>query len=186
MDTYFSFIGLYYPQITIFLMILTITFMAISYAFPIHTPDKIDDNRRIILEKSPLLYQDNIILFESVEKCLQTDEILNKKTHFDYEQNIFILKFLETEKDKRFIIVILIDPNGIIRYSNIPLNENLAENFNISQLLKHDISNKKNIKISIPPHDYNNIYGEWHLNIYLYNEEKELTAIISKPINYSM
>ena len=166
--------------ITILLMILSITMMLIVWLFPIHPTEKIGDNPTISLHNA-LISQDVLYYLEANKESVQKDEM--KYLNFDKNKNIFILKFVETDDSKRFIIVLLVDPNNIIRFSSIPFNENFTDDFNVYNLPMHEISNEKNIKIKIPSYDNYYIYGNWHLNVYIYNQEKELTAVISKPID---
>lgn len=166
--------------VTTCLMILSITIMLIIWLFPMHPTEKIGDNPTIGLHNA-LISQDILYYLETNKESVQKDEM--KYLNFDKNENIFILKFIETDDSKRFIIVLLVDPNNIIRFSSIPFNENFTDDFNVYNLPIHEISNEKNIKIKIPSYDNCYIYGNWHLNVYIYNREKGLTAVISKPIN---
>lgn len=175
------------PQINIYISIIMIIIMVIGILplyniYPhFNSQEKIEANPTLYLFET-LLPQDTLFYLEKNQKSVQNDEILEDNLY--KENNIYILKFIETKDSNRYILVLFIDPNNIIRFVNLPNNENFTENFDINDLQMPEISHEKNIKIRIPSIDNYYIYGEWHLNIYLYNEKKELTTFISKPIIY--
>jgi len=167
--------------LTLFFMILSIIIMLCIYLFPIQPTEKIGDNPTIHLENA-LMSPEILYDLEKYKKdSFLKDEV--KYMNLDKDRKIFTLRLLETDDSKRFIIILLADPNNIIRYSNIEFNEKSTIDFDIHNITMHPISNEKNIKIKIPPYDKYYIYGNWHLNVYIYNQKNELTTVISKQID---
>jgi len=164
-------------------LIMTII-IVIQFLNPPYTSEKndlIEPNPTIFLHKT-LLSQEKLIVLEKNAVSYKLDQM--NLIEFNKNENILTLKGMESGKSKRFIIVLLSDSNNVIRFSNIVINENLT-NSDLNNLLVYDILIEKPIKIKVPSLDNYYIFGEWHLNIYLYNEEKELTAIITMPIVHS-
>jgi len=166
-------------KIMIILSVIMILIMLVTYFnTSSETNDEFIGINLVKTQLSPELF----LFLENYKKSNQPDEIEYLDDEDLNTNDFFTLKFIETYKYKRFIVVTLADPNNIIRFSNIQLNENLTDEFTINELDMQEISNKKHIKIKIPSLENYYIYGEWHLNIHVYNENKDLTAIISKPL----
>ncbi|MCK5660518.1 MAG: hypothetical protein KAH86_04100 [Methanosarcinales archaeon] len=165
-------------KIMIFLSVVVILLMLFTIVS--NLSENNDEFIRINLAKTQLASEHTVFLEK--QRSNQLDEIEYLTGEDLKTKDYFILKFIETYKYKRFIVVILADPNNIMRFSNIPFNENLTDEFTINDLDMQEISNEKHIQIKIPSLENYYIYGEWHLNIYVYNENSELTAIISKPL----
>lgn len=167
---------------SIILIVLTIIILILTYSLIPH--EKIGSNPKIILDKT-LISQEKLIFLERGKQSIQSDEIEYLDIlSYNNKDNIFTLKFIETNPTKRFIVVSLTDPNNIVRFINIPIDETLINEYNLSKLDMQQIYNDMYIKIIIPSLDRYSIYGEWHLKIYLYNAEKELTAVIGEPLDY--
>ena len=149
-------------------------------------PENVDYSE-IKLEKT-LLSQQYLINFENVNKSIE----LEKLESFEYlnadisNEKQVILKIAEYDSDSsdKFIFIALTDPNNIIRFVSMPLDDETLINEPLSSVLRK-ISVQKRIKIKIPASDELNIEGTWHLNIYLYNSEKELSLVIIRPLDLS-
>lgn len=168
--------------IILFFTILTIIIMLYIYLFPMQPTEITRDNPTIYLHNT-LTPPEILYKLEKNQEYTYTQKDELKNIELNKNNNFLTLKLLETDNSKRFVIVLLADPNNIIRFCNIKFNENITNNFDINELPMHEITNDKNIKIKIP-YSNNYIYGNWHLNVYIYNNEKELTAVVSKPIDY--
>ena len=167
---------------TLFFAIISICVMLFMYFLPIQPTEIIKDNPKINLHDT-LISNEILYELENYQESIYTQKDELENININKNNNILTLKFLETDDSKRFIIVLLSDPNNMIRFSNIKFEKNNTNDFDINKSAIHEITIKNNIKINIP-HYYNYISGTWHLNVYLYNTEKELTAVISKPIDY--
>jgi len=180
-ENYFSKLELK-DYLTLFFMIVSIIIMLFVYLFPIESTEIIRDNPTINLHNT-LIHPEILYELEKNQEreYAQKDEL--KNIELNKNNNVLTLKFLETDDSKRFIIVLLADPNNMIRFSSVKFNENMTNDFDINEFPMHKITNEKNIKIKIP-YSNNYIYGNWHLNVYIYNNQKELTAVVSKPIDY--
>ena len=148
-------------------------------------PEKVGFNPEIRLEKT-LLSQQHLICFEKVNKSKEIDklesfEILN--TGNSNEKQV-TLKLAEADNSDKFIFIALTDPNNIIRFVSMPIDNDNLINESLSSALRR-ISVQKQIKIKIPTSNEFNIQGTWHLNIYLYNSEKELSLVITRPLDLS-
>ncbi len=147
-------------------------------------PEKVSYNPEIKLEKT-LLSQQYLIYFENVTKSSELDKIESFEIlDTDLNEKQIILKFTETDNSDRFIFVALTDPNNIIRFVSMPLaNENVI-NRSLSFALRR-ISVQKQVRIIMPISNEFNIQGTWHLNIYVYNSAKELSLVITRPLDLS-
>lgn len=148
-------------------------------------PEKVGFNPEIRLEKT-LLSQQHLICFEKVNKSKEIDklesfEILN--TGNSNEKQV-TLKLAEADNSDKFIFIALTDPNNIIRFVSMPIDNDNLINESLSSALRR-ISVQKQIKIKIPTSNEFNIQGTWHLNIYLYNSKKELSLVITRPLDLS-
>lgn len=167
-------------KISIVLLLIPIIVMLVAWQFPVYPNENIKENPIIYLQKT-LASQEIIYKLGENKEALQKDELKNQVLNKD---NTFVLKFLGTDASKRFVICVFVDPNNIIRYSSTPFNRNFTDNLDLNKFSMHEISIEKNIKIQIPINNDNYLFGTWHLNVYILNQEKELTAVISKPIDF--
>ena len=134
-------------KIMIILSVIMILIMLVTYFnTSSETNDEFIGINLVKTQLSPELF----LFLENYKKSNQPDEIEYLDDEDLNTNDFFTLKFIETYKYKRFIVVTLADPNNIIRFSNIQLNENLTDEFTINELDMQEISNKKHIKIKIP------------------------------------
>jgi hypothetical protein len=174
-----------FEKVVLLLTLLATIAMLVYMVHPTFLfPEKVGYNPDIRLEKT-LLSQQYLVYFENVNKSKELDK-LESFEFFNSDNSIekqVILKLAETDNSNKYIFVALTDPNNIIRFVSMPLDNNLI-NESLSSTLRK-ISVQKQIKIKIPATNELNIQGTWHLNIYLYNSEKELSLVITRPLDLS-
>ena len=174
-----------FEKVVLILTLLATIAMLIYMVHPTFLfPEKVGYNPDIRLEKT-LLSQQYLVNFENVNKSKELDklesfEIFNPDNSIEKQVT---LKLAETDNSNKYIFVALTDPNNIIRFVSMPLDNNLI-NESLSSTLRK-ISVQKQIKIKIPALNDLNIQGTWHINIYVYNFEKELSLVITRPLDLS-
>lgn len=173
-----------FERITTIVIILIGIVTLIYTAHPaILFPEKVDYNPEIRLART-LITQQDLIFLEKGIKSINDDKIESYKvTDLNSNEKQVSLNFVETDDMERFIFVALADPNNMVRFvSNSVYGENLDIFFNSTL---RPISVQRQVRIRIPASNDLNIEGVWHLNIYLYNSQKELSLVISKPMDFS-
>ena len=174
-----------FEKVVLLLTLLATVAMLVYTVHPTFLfPEKVGYNPDIRLEKT-LLSQQHLVLFENVNKSKELDK-LESFDFFNQDNSIekqVTLKFAETDNSNRYIFVALTDPNNVIRFVSMPVDNDLI-NESLSSILRK-ISVQKQIKIKIPAPNELNIQGTWHLNIYLYNSEKELSLVVIRPLDLS-
>ena len=174
-----------FEKVVLLLTLLATVAMLVYTVHPTFLfPEKVGYNPDIRLEKT-LLSQQYLVNFENVNKSKELDklesfEIFNPDNSIEKQVT---LKLAETDNSNKYIFVALTDPNNIIRFVSMPLDNNLI-NESLSSTLRK-ISVQKQIKIKIPALNHLNIQGTWHINIYVYNFEKELSLVITRPLDLS-
>ncbi len=174
--------------------IATIVLIIIGIATLVYTahpaflfPEKIEYNPEIRLERS-LLAQQDLIFLEKGKKIYSEDKIESfEVTDSNLNEKQIYLKFVESDDTERFIFVALTDPNNIVRFVSKSLYSENPDIFVNTSL--RTIMIQKPIKIRIPASPASNdlnIEGVWHLNIYLYSSQKELSLVITKPMDLSV
>jgi len=183
-----KFISIDYWNFEKVVLLLTLLVTIAMLVYMVHPTflfsEKVGYNPDIRLEKT-LLSQQYLVYFENVNKSRELDklesfEIFNQDNSIEKQAT---LKFAETDNSNKYIFVALTDPNNVIRFVSMPVDNNLI-NESLSSILRK-ISVQKQIKIKIPASNELNIQGTWHLNIYLYNSEKELSLVITRPLDLS-
>lgn len=148
-------------------------------------PEDIGDNPEIKLnEVDKLIHIRDLIILESVPKSYPQDELVFLSL-FDSSDNVCKIKYLDVSNPNRLIVVLFVDPNGLVRFSNTNLNENINNELYFDSLEMGTVDIGKNIKIKTPTLDDSNIYGEWHLVVYLYDENEHLTKYTSIQYDYT-
>lgn len=144
-------------------------------------PEEIDYNSEIQL-KSTLLSQQSVIFFESFNQSNEMDKIEDLYIKSLNDKKYVYFKLAETGNPERSILVMLIDPTNIVRFSSPLVSNNLINPKNLPNLRLHTILVNRYTKIRIPDLSGTYIEGTWHLNVYVYNSAAELTLVASKPI----
>lgn len=148
-------------------------------------PEDIGDNPEIKLnEVDNLIHIRDIIFLESVHKSYPQDELIFLSS-LDSSNNVCKIKYLDVSNPNRLIVVLFVDPNGFVRFSNTNLNENVNNGSYFDSLEMGTIDIGKNIKIKKPTLDNFNIYGEWCLVVYLYDENEHLTKYTSVQYDHT-
>lgn len=146
-------------------------------------------NSEIQLTRTCLSQQD-LLFLESLNKSYVTDkiEIFNLSNISDNNKYVYF-KLSEIDDPNRIILVTFADPNNIVRFSSSHIYENQINQRNLSNLSLQNLSVKTYEKIRLPylnNYNFENIEGIWHLNVYVFNPQYELTLVASKPIDASI
>lgn len=135
---------------------------------------------------STFLPQQTLFNIENSNHSIDSDNIEKlDTTNLNCTKKYILLKLIENDESNldRKLLVLLSDPNNIVRFSSVNINGSNTLQNNISSLRLHKILVNKYIKVNIPDLSNMHIYGIWHLNIYVFNQENELTFVASIPVD---
>jgi hypothetical protein len=172
---------LFLTALTVFFAYQSYTVQIQAWQHPVQPTKILEENPKIILGNGMLIPYYKILFLENVNACTLPDDInLNSSKNKDE----IYLQFTPTADPSRYLIVLLSDPNNIVRLGNIPLDDN---NENFSQIFQslNPLLIDRIVIIKKPLINDCAVYGEWHLNIFIYNKNKQLTNKICVPVyNY--
>ena len=119
-----------FEKVVLLLTLLATIAMLVYMVHPAFLfPEKVGYNPDIRLEKT-LLSQQYLVYFENINKSKELDklesfEIFNQDNSIEKQAT---LKFAETDNSNKYIFVALTDPNNIIRFESMPIDNKRISN----------------------------------------------------------
>lgn len=166
-----------------FLVLLIAVFTYLHITTP--SPEDIIKNELILIDNNEKYFYDDVcVQYKEARQDFISEIVVCDSLFVDdeYDANTFDLtvKFSTKSKyDEARVRAFFVDPVGVIRYEYPP---DVVLNLSSSDG-RNDLNKKINFKINYVEKATSKIYGEWHLNILLINEDNEIIAEVIESLN---